>query len=85
VVRDAGERNLVALAHLPRGKHDFQLPGGDARVLVEGLVEVAQPEQHDGVGVLLLDAEVLAADGGDIVFHDMEIITELGKTLNLKI
>ena len=69
MVRDAGQRNLVALAHLPGGQHNLQLSGGDAGVLVKGLIEVAQPEEHDGLGVLLFDAEVLVADGGDIVFH----------------
>ena len=77
MVRDAGEGYLIALAHLPRGQHNFQLSGGDAGVLVEGLIEVAEAEEDDGVGVLLFNAKILAADGGDIIFHGKTIVADL--------
>jgi hypothetical protein len=74
VVRDAGQRYLVAFAHLPGGQDDLQFPRSRPRVIVKGLIEVTQAEKDDGVGVLLLDLEVLAADGGDVFFHSIMIV-----------
>ena len=76
MVRDSGHGKALALAHRTGGQNDFQFPRGDAGVLVEGLVEVAQPEEDDGVGVLALDAEVLLADGRGAFFHRMDILLE---------
>ena len=64
VVRDAREGNALPAAHLPRGQRDLELPRDESRVIVERLVEVAHPEEQDGVLVLLLDAEVLPSGGG---------------------
>jgi hypothetical protein len=43
---------------------DLQLARDELRVVVEGLVEVAEAEKEDGVGIALLELEVLPADGG---------------------
>ena len=64
VVRDAGEWDALSAAHLTRGQGDLQLPRDETGVLVERLVEVAHPEEQDGVFVLLLDPEVLPSGGG---------------------
>ena len=55
VVGNARHRHLVSLAHTPRGQDNLQLAGGELGILVKGLVEIAQAEEHNGVGVLLLD------------------------------
>jgi hypothetical protein len=47
------------LALRPRGEHDPQDPRGGLGVLVEHLVEVAEPEEEDFVGVARLDLGVL--------------------------
>ena len=64
----AGHGDAVPLAHLPGGQGDLQLPGDQPGILVEGLVEIAQPEEDDGLRVALFHPEVLAADGGDAGF-----------------
>lgn len=65
VVRDAGERDAEALAHRLGGEGDVELARAEFGVVVEGLVEVAEAEEDDGVWVAALDVEVLAADGGE--------------------
>ena len=56
VVGDARKGYALSAAHLPRGQGDFELARDEARVVVEGLVEVAHPEEQHLVQVLLLDA-----------------------------
>ena len=63
VIRDAGHGVPLPPAHLPGGQGDAQLPGCDMGVFIEGLVEVAEAEEDEDIGVLPLDAEVLSADG----------------------
>jgi hypothetical protein len=49
--RHTGERHAVTAG----GQRDLEQPGGDLRVLVEHLVEVADPIEEDRVGVPCLD------------------------------
>ena len=60
----AGHGHALSLAHVAARQHDVELRRRRARVLVEGLVEVAEPEEDDGVGVARLHLEVLPAQGG---------------------
>jgi hypothetical protein len=46
VGRDAGHGHARALGHIARGEHDIQLACGDMSILVERLVEIAQPEKR---------------------------------------
>jgi len=64
VVGDAGHGDALVLAHVAAGQGDAEHSCGDAGIVIEGLVEVAEAEEQQGVRVLLLDAEVLAAQGG---------------------
>ena len=59
---DASQGDAQVLAHRFGGERDLQLAGAELGVLVEGLVEVAETEEDDGVGVAPLDLEVLASD-----------------------
>ncbi len=45
VVGYAGHRHPVALADLPGSQDDIQLLRGDLRVLVEGLIKIAQAKE----------------------------------------
>ncbi len=67
VVRDARQRDAHAAADGTGGEHDVEFAGGDLGVLVEGLVEIADAEEEDRVGMVAFDLEVLLADGGDVV------------------
>jgi hypothetical protein len=60
VVRDAAHRDAVAAGVL-RTRREREIEGARRRerVLVEHLVEIAHPEEHDGVAVLPLGVEVL--------------------------
>src|SRR5262249_43467481 len=61
VVRNATHRDAVPAGVLrPRGERQVERPGSHQRVLVEHLVEVAHPEEHDGVLMLALRVEILA-------------------------
>ncbi len=59
VIRHAAHRNRLALFLVARGERDFELAGGGDGVVVEQLVEVAEPEHQQRVRHLLLDAVVL--------------------------
>ena len=63
VVGHAGQRHTLVLADRPRGQDDVADARHDLGVVVEGLVEIAQAEEQDDVGVLLLERQVLAAHG----------------------
>jgi hypothetical protein len=54
-MRDAGHGDALALGDRAAGQDQVQLAGCDLGVLIERLVEVAQPEKDDRVGVLLFD------------------------------
>ena len=56
----SGHRHAIAAAHFARREGDLQQPRRPLRVVVEGLVEVTQPEEQDGVRVLALEPQVLA-------------------------
>ena len=59
---NAGHRHLQALAHAAGRKDNFQRLGSGLGVVVESLVEVAQAEKHDGVGVGMFDFQILPAN-----------------------
>ncbi len=62
VVGYAGERHAEVLAHRLRGEGDREFFRDEAGVIIERLVEIAQAEEEDGVGVALLQFQVLSAD-----------------------
>ena len=60
VIRHAAHRNAVAAGVLrPRRERQIESARRDERVLVEHLVEVAHPEEDDGVPMLALGVEIL--------------------------
>ena len=67
VIGHAAHRHL-----LPRGQGDLEDRRRGPGVLVEHLVEVAQAEEQQGVGMELLDAEILLHHGGEggVVGHE---------------
>ena len=79
VVGDAAHGDLVVeglgLVLVAGGEGKIQLTGRRAGVGAEHLVEVAQTEKQDGVGILLLDLHILAHHGGELCHAD----TSLGK------
>ena len=62
VVGNPCHRKAMALAQLACGQRDPEDRRCPFGILAEGLVEVAQPEEDDGVGVLALDSLVLLED-----------------------
>ena len=76
VVGDAAHRDFLA-----RGQGDLEHGGGRLGVLVEHLVEVAQPEEQQRSGVLLLDAEILLHHRGQGAFFghgNVQIYSQAG-------
>ena len=63
VVRHARQRHPQVLAHRLGRQRDLQLLRDELRVLIEGLVEIAEAKEHDRVGEASLDVQVLPADG----------------------
>ncbi len=57
--RHTGHHHRLAGTGAARGERDVEQPVGAPRVVVEQLVEVAHPVQHQDVGMLGLDAQVL--------------------------
>ena len=64
VVRDAAHGDRIFLPLVARGERQVEDARRVDRVVVEHLVEVAEPEEHDGVRVPRLDVEVLAHQRG---------------------
>ena len=62
--RNPGHRHFDALAHTSGCKDDIQVPRCQAGVLVEGLIEIPQAKEHNGIRVALLDSKILVPDGG---------------------
>ena len=56
----SGHRHAIAAAHFARREGDLQEPRRPLRIVIEGLVEVTQPEEQDGIRVLALEPQVLA-------------------------
>jgi len=52
------------------GEREVQFAGGDARVLVEHFIEIAQAEKENAVGVPLLDGAVLLHHGRELSHRD---------------
>ncbi len=63
VVWNTRERHAIAGAHVPACENNITYRGNDFGIVVKGLVEIAEPKHDDSVGKLLLDAEVLLAEG----------------------
>ena len=59
VIGDAAHRDRLAFFLVARGERDFELARGGDGVVVEEFVEIAQAEQQQRVGDLLLDAVIL--------------------------
>jgi hypothetical protein len=59
VVGHTGERKALALAQLTRGQRDAENRRRPLGVLAEGLVEIPEPEENDGVGMFAFDPLVL--------------------------
>ena len=74
VTGDARHRNALAASHLARCEGDVEHRGGQPGIVVEGLVEVAQPEEDDDVGILSLNGEVLAPDRRTHAAHALESV-----------
>ncbi len=64
VVGDAGQGDAVSRSHLSSGQHNIADGGEDFGVVIERLVEIAEAEEDDRVGVLLFDLQVLPPQGG---------------------
>jgi hypothetical protein len=62
-VGNARQGYPLSLADGARGEDDLQLAGDELGVLVEGLVEVAQAEEDDGLGEAALYLQVLTGAG----------------------
>ncbi|OQB00694.1 MAG: hypothetical protein BWY25_01691 [Chloroflexi bacterium ADurb.Bin222] len=62
-------RNAHALRHRARGEDNIQLPGHQFGVGVEGLIEIAQPEEQDSVRIAGFQFQILLADGGRVFTH----------------
>src|SRR5206468_793538 len=63
-IGNTGERKTLALAQLARSQRDAEQRRDAFSVLAEGFVEISEPEQHDGIGVLTFDPLILLEDGG---------------------
>ena len=55
VIGHARERDAHVSPHRFRGEHDAEFAREEARIVVEGFVEVADAKEEDGVGVAALD------------------------------
>ena len=64
VVREAGQWHAQVFAHRLRGQRDLELFRHQHGVVIERLVEIAEAEEDDGIGVTALHLEVLAPDRG---------------------
>jgi hypothetical protein len=59
VVRDAAHGHGVVAPLVTRGQREVQRLRRDQRVLEEHLVEIAEAEEHDPVGIPVLHVQVL--------------------------
>ncbi|MBA7692050.1 hypothetical protein ES703_100608 [subsurface metagenome] len=69
MIGNAGHRHPMPLAHLSGGKDNLQFPRGKLGILIKGLIEIAQAEEDNSLGILLLNPEVLLPDRGRAFFH----------------
>ncbi len=60
----AGQRHVRGAAVVSRGEGEAELPRGEPRVVFEHLIEVAHPEEQDGIRVPSLDLAVLLHQRG---------------------
>ena len=64
---EAGHGDAVVSLAGARREGDIQGVGGGLGVAEEGLVKIAHLEEHQGIGVPLLQIQVLPQHGGDFV------------------
>src|ERR1051325_2381744 len=63
VIGHARQRHTDILTHRLGGQHDVQFARDETRIVVKGLVEIADAEQQYGVAVALLDLLILFIEG----------------------
>ncbi len=61
---NSGHRDPHAFGNIAGGQHDLQFLRRDLGIVVEGLIEVAQSEEQNGVGILALDFKILLPNRG---------------------
>ena len=64
--RHAAHGGALFLPAVAPGEHQLELTGGDLRILVKHLVEVAEAIEKKGVLVIRLDCEILLHHGGKL-------------------
>ncbi len=64
MIGNTGQRKTLALPQLARSQRDSEQRRDAFGILAEGFVEIAEPEQDDGIGVLTFDPLILLEDGG---------------------
>jgi hypothetical protein len=62
VVRHACQRKSLPFSQFARRERDTENRGDPLGILAKRLIEIAQPEENDGVRMLALDLEVLVED-----------------------
>ena len=69
MIRHAAHGNLIlrafVLSMVARGERQIELARSNARVLLEHLIKIAQPEKQQAVGIALLDRIILLHHGGE--------------------
>ncbi len=86
MVGDACQRSTHALSDRPGGKDNVQLAGSDLGILIEGFVKIPQAEKQDGVGIILLDIQILLSNRSDIIIGHGLILwasSEMSKCLSI--
>ena len=69
MIRHAAHGNLIlrafVLSMVARGERQVEFTRGNARVLLEHLIKIAQPEKQQAVRITLLDRIILLHHGGE--------------------
>ena len=67
VIGNSAHGNGIVAVFVASGKRNFQFARGSYGVIEEEFVEIAQPEEQQGIRSLLLDGVVLPHHGGEIL------------------